>query len=119
MKKNIKTSFTLGIEAEEKAIKYLLNNQYLILAQRFKTKFGEIDILAKENNTIICIEVKKRQTLTQAAECITLKQQERIINAYEYWLQLNHINPFSLEVRLDVILIAGNQLQHIKNAFQS
>jgi len=52
----------IGKSGEEEAINFLKRNKYKILNRNFKTKFGEIDIIAKKNGEIVFIEVKTRNT---------------------------------------------------------
>ena len=54
---------------------------YRILAKRFRTPHGEIDLVAKRRNLVAFVEVKARATLDEAAFAVTPRQQARIINA--------------------------------------
>ena len=52
----------LGIEGEEQAKVYLLDKKYKILAQNYKNKIGEIDLICKKDDTYVFVEVKARNT---------------------------------------------------------
>ena len=59
---------------------------YRILAKRFRTPYGEIDLVAKKRNLLAFIEVKARASLDEAAYAVTPRQQARIIDAAQGWL---------------------------------
>jgi Holliday junction resolvase-like predicted endonuclease len=60
-----------------------------ILARRLRTKAGEIDIVAERNGLLAVVEVKARPTLSNAAEALSLRQQERLIAATEIILAMH------------------------------
>ena len=82
-------AFGLGISAESRAAAWLIAHGYRILARRFKSPLGEIDIIAARRHTLIFVEVKARATLDAAAEAVTERQQQRIAAAAEVWLANN------------------------------
>ena len=67
-----------GLSAESRATACLLLKGYRILARRFKTPVGEIDIVARRRSTLVFVEVKARKNLDDAAEALTARQQARI-----------------------------------------
>jgi len=112
-------AFQTGISAESRAAAYLLAKGYRILARRFRTRFGEIDIVARRRNLIAFIEVKARATLDDAAYAITPQQRQRIIAAAQAWL-MNHPEHDKLDCRFDAILIAPKSLpRHLTAAFDA
>ncbi len=62
-----------------RAAAYLMAKGYRILAKRFRTPYGEIDIVARRRNLLAFIEVKARASLDEAAYAVTPRQQARII----------------------------------------
>jgi putative endonuclease len=118
MTKNNK-AYNLGIQGEHVAIAFLKLKGYDILHTRYRTPYGEIDIIAQEGDTIVCVEVKTRQTLNKGLEALTVSQQERIMNAYLYFIQ--DPSPYAVfGVRFDVIVCAPNSKPiHIQHAFES
>ena len=64
-------AFRTGLSAESRAAAYLMAKGYRILAKRFRTPHGEIDIVAKRRNLIAFVEVKARATLDDAAFAVT------------------------------------------------
>ena len=112
-------AFGLGISAESRAAAWLIAHGYRILARRFKSPLGEIDIIAARGRTLIFVEVKARATLDEAAEAVTPRQQQRIAAAAEIWLAANPVPAIS-DMRFDAILVAPGKLsRHIPSAFES
>src|SRR5262245_53845592 len=79
-------AFRTGLSAESRAAAYLMAKGYRILAKRFRTPYGEIDLVARRRNLIDFVEVKARENLDDAAFAVTPRQQQRIINAARGWL---------------------------------
>jgi putative endonuclease len=112
-------AFRTGLSAESRAAAYLLAKGYRILARRFRTPHGEIDIIGKRRDLIAFVEVKARASLDEAAFAVTPRQQARIINAAQAWL-VAHPEHAELELRFDVILIAPRHLpRHLLAAFDA
>src|ERR1700749_5005265 len=72
-------AFRTGLSAESRAAAYLIAKGYRILARRFRTPHGEIDIIARRRNLITFVEVKARASLDEAAFAVTQQQQMRIV----------------------------------------
>lgn len=90
---------------------------YRILARRYRTPVGEVDIIAYKNKVIVAVEVKYRQSYTDAAESITRHQQRRIEQGVSFFLN-THPNLRCQGVRFDVMLLTHNRWPcHIKNAW--
>ena len=112
-------AFRTGLSAETRAAAYLMTKGYRILAKRFRTPYGEIDIVARRRNLVAFIEVKARASLDDAAYAVTPRQQARIINAAQAWLAA-HPDHAELELRFDAILIAPRRLpRHLLAAFDA
>ena len=112
-------AFRTGLSAETRAAAFLIAKGYRILARRFKTPYGEIDLVARKRNLVAFIEVKARASLDEAAYAITPRQQGRIVNAAQAWL-MAHPEHAEFELRFDVILIAPRHLpRHLLAAFDA
>ena len=61
-------AFKFGISAESRAAAFLIAKGYRILARRYRSPAGEIDIVARRRGTLIFVEVKAREKLDDAAE---------------------------------------------------
>lgn len=112
-------AFRTGLSAESRAAALLMAKGYRILAKRFRTPHGEIDLVAKRRNLVAFIEVKARASLDDAAYAVTPRQQARIINAAQAWL-MAHPEHTEFELRFDAILIAPRHLpRHLIAAFDA
>jgi putative endonuclease len=112
-------AFRFGISAESRASAYLIAKGYRIVARRFKTPVGEIDIVARRGRALVFVEVKARERLDDAAEAVTPRQRRRIIAAAEAWLARNP-DDVMREMRFDVVLVApGRMPRHLQGAFDA
>ena len=112
-------AFRTGLSAESRAAAYLMAKGYRILAKRFRTPHGEIDIVAKRRNLIAFVEVKARATLDDAAFAVTPRQKARIVDAAQAWL-VAHPEHAEFELRFDAMLIAPRRLpRHLLAAFDA
>ena len=112
-------AFRTGISAESRAAAYLMAKGYRILAKRYRTPHGEIDIVARRRGLIAFVEVKARASLDEAAYAVTPRQQQRIVNAAQGWL-VAHPEHAEFELRFDAMLIAPKRLpRHVLAAFDA
>jgi putative endonuclease len=112
-------AFNTGLSAESRAAAMLLAKGYRILARRFRTPHGEIDIIARKRGLIAFVEVKARASLDEAAYAVTPRQQRRIVDAASAWLAA-HPEYSELDMRFDVMLIAPRHLpRHLLAAFDA
>ena len=112
-------AFRTGLSAEARAAAYLMAKGYRILAKRFRTSYGEIDIVARRRNLLAFVEVKARASLDEAAYAVTPRQQQRIIDAAQAWL-MAHPEHADFELRFDAVLIAPRRLpRHLLAAFDA
>ena len=96
---------------------YLKNNKYKILNQNYKTKVGEVDIVAMQKNTIVFIEVKMRETCAfgRPSEAVNTFKQAKIRRVAEEYLVRNRLTDS--QIRFDVLEVIGQDVNHIENAF--
>jgi putative endonuclease len=110
-------AFRLGLSAESRAALYLIGKGFRILARRWKSPVGELDIVARRRSLLIFVEVKARDRFDDAAWSVTPRQQQRIAAAAEAWLAANPGIAFQ-DIRFDVVLVAPGRLpRHIRTAF--
>lgn len=107
-----------GIIGENMAERYLRNLGYEIIQRNFYCRQGEIDIIAKDKNELVFIEVKTRTNITygKPAEAVNNIKQKHIYDATKYYLYKNYIND--IYVRFDVIEVYLSnrkaKINHIK-----
>ena len=112
-------AFQTGLSAETRAAAFLIAKGYRILARRFRTPYGEIDIVAQKRQLLAFVEVKARASLDEAAYAVTPRQQRRIIDAAQAWL-MTHPEHADFDMRFDVMLIAPRRLpRHLLAAFDA
>ena len=106
------------------AARYLRKKGYTLLAANYRTRFGEIDIIAADKKYIAFVEVKLRSgaAIYTPEEAVTPLKQQKIVKAAMQFLQLH---PSELQPRFDVIAIVADDrdpmkarsLEHLKSAF--
>lgn len=112
-------AFRLGLSAESRAALLLIAKGYRIAARRWKTQFGEIDIVARRGRALVFVEVKARARVDEAAEAVTERAKRRIIAAAKLWLA-HRPNDVQQDIRFDVVLVTpGRMPKHIANAFDA
>ncbi len=112
-------AFRTGVSAESRAAAFLMAKGYRILEKRFRTRYGEIDIVARRRNLVAFIEVKARASLEEAAYAVTARQQVRIVAAAQAWL-MAHPEHANFDLRFDAVLIAPRRLpRHLLAAFDA
>lgn len=116
-KTNLITNYKKGLKAEIIATWYLRLKGYKILARRYKTPYGEVDIIAKYGKIISIIEVKARPNIDLAKQAITYKSTKRIRAAAKHWFYRQG-NLEEYKLRFDVIFICSKRLPiHLTNYF--
>ncbi len=120
MKKNNQTT---GKQGEDIAAKYLEKNGFKILRRNFRFDRGEIDIIAKEETTLVFIEVKTRTNLEYGTpvEAVNKRKAAQIKKTAEGFLFTDNDEIEYDEIRFDIIgimLHGGKEnINHIRNAF--
>ena len=115
---------TRGEKGECLAAEYLTEHGYEVVARNFRTRFGELDIIAQKDGVLALVEVKLRRNARYGAACeaVDLAKQRRLIFAAEEWLSSH---PTALQPRFDVIEVylpdgADTPLiHHLENAFDA
>ncbi len=109
-----------GKDAEKIAASYLQKQSLTLLAQNYRCRFGEIDLIMQENDTLVFIEVRLRtqEAFGGAAASITSSKQAKLLRTARHYLaEINDQPP----CRFDVILFSGRNGQNIewiRNAFE-
>jgi putative endonuclease len=111
-------AFRFGLSAESRAALLLVAQGFRVMARRWHSPVGEIDILAWRRRLIVFVEVKARAALADAAESVLPRQRRRIVAGAEAWLAA-HPEHEGYDFRFDAILVAPGVLpEHIQSAFE-
>ena len=112
-------AFRRGVSAEDDAAAFLVAQGFRILAQRWRSGAGEVDLVARREELLVFVEVKARARLETAAESVTPRQRGRIVAAAEAWLA-GHPEDGACDVRFDAVLLApGRAPVHLAAAFDA
>jgi putative endonuclease len=106
-----------GEATEQLACNYLQAKGLQLLQKNYRLKMGEIDLIMRDGQTVVFIEVRYRKSTAYggALQSIDSRKQARIIRTAQYYLQYRAPEA---QARFDVIAIEGNNgIQWIKNAF--
>src|SRR5437763_15665431 len=98
-------AFRTGISAESRAAAFLIAKGFRILARRWRSPVGEIDIVARRRRLLIFVEVKARENLDDAAWSVTDRQRARIVASAEAWLAMRPDDSLE-DMRFDAVLVA-------------
>lgn len=110
-----------GAQAEQWAAQYLQRQGLKLVAQNYRSRFGEIDLVMQDGATLVFIEVRLRRNADfgGAAASIDSRKQQRLIRTAQHYLAgLSYLPP----CRFDAVLMddaQGNNLHWLKNAFDA
>jgi putative endonuclease len=112
----------LGDRGEREAARCLRRKGFRILARGYRTRRGEVDLIARDGDTIVFIEVKTRK-MGEPAEAVTPEKQRRLTQAAVHFLKRHRL--FEHRSRFDVVAIVwpdphrAPTIEHIHNAFEA
>ena len=110
-------TYEKGLAGESRAFQYLQKQGMQLVHKRYRATGGEIDIIMRDGDTLVFVEVKLRYTgrSGEGLLAVTAKKQRRIIKTALYYLaEHDHDGP----VRFDVVEVTADGIQHIRDAFQ-
>ena len=110
-----------GNQGENKAFDYLKSKGYSIIARNWRSRYGEIDIIAFKNNTLVFVEVKTlpNASIDMLQKVLNTEKQKRILKTSKCFL-LNNRQYSNCYIRYDVCIMDMPGLPnvyHIENAF--
>jgi putative endonuclease len=110
-------AYRKGHRGERLAALALMLKGYRILARRHRTKLGEIDLIARRGDLVLIVEVKARQTLTEAMEALSRTSERRIEAAADLWLA-RQPDYGCLSIRFDMVAVLPRRWPiHVENVF--
>lgn len=107
-----------GAEAEDRAAEHLQRQGLKLLARNWRCRQGEIDLIMRDGATLVFVEVRSRNSpaFGGAGASITPAKQAKLIRAAQHYLLQN---PSSVACRFDAVLIDGNTMQWLRDAFDA
>jgi putative endonuclease len=115
-----------GQQAEDEACKYLIRNGLKAVTRNYRCKYGEIDLIMQDEDTLVFIEVRYRKNIRfgSSAETVTLGKQKKLIIAAQHFIQ-SEPRLQSSPCRFDVVALSpdstskksGPAIDWIRNAF--
>ena len=106
-----------GDSAKETAIKFLKRKKYKIIEKKYKNKLGEIDIIAKDKDVYVFIEVKFRKNDYFGLPREFVNNQKQFIIRKVATQYITTKKLFNVTCRFDVIEILGSEITHIEDCF--
>lgn len=106
----------IGKVNEDRAADYLIKKGYKVVAQNYRNRYGEVDIIAEDNNTTIFVEVKYRtgSIYGTGEESIDAKKCRKIAKVAQHYIcAVNTGNS----IRFDAVIFNDNEVSHIENFF--
>lgn len=105
-----------GVRGEKLAEDFLIQKGFKLVERNFTSRFGEIDLIMNDENVIVFVEVKYRNSYKygQARDAVNFQKMRKIAKTAEYFIIKNSIKAL---FRFDVVSIDTSKIEHIKNAF--
>ena len=111
----------LGKKGEDLAARYLTSLGFRIIARNFKARYGEIDLIAIDGQTLVFVEVKTRvgESFGKPEEAVTFRKLAEVVKTAQYYKSLHPELPEAL--RIDVVAIESDinhqltSLRHLKS----
>jgi len=114
------TAKQLGDAGEAAAARHLESRGLVVLMRNFRVRGGEIDLVCRDGATVVFVEVRRRASADfgGAAASITATKRRRLVLAAQHWLA-QHGQYSDGACRFDCVLIDGERLEWLKNAFSA
>ena len=121
MTENQSSTKERGNQGEDRACEYLIKKGYKIIERNWRTKGGEIDIIAMKDEVLVFVEVKTfpNATSDMLSSVLGIQKQKRIVKTAKHFL-LKHRQYSNSYIRFDVIVMdmpGFDEVYHIENAF--
>lgn len=109
-------SRTLGDAAEERAVSFLKAKGYAVVERNFRAKVGELDIVARDGETVVFVEVRSRgrTSFASAAETIGRDKRRKLLLAAKLYAQARGLD---CPMRFDVLAEGPDGFEHFEDAF--
>jgi len=105
----------IGLEAEQQATDFLASLGWVILARNVRSKLGELDIVARDQDVTVFVEVRARGpgAWESALESVTREKARRVVRAARWYAATRGLEG---PLRIDVVAVQDGRLAHVVNA---
>lgn len=111
----------LGKAGEQAVSLFLIRKGYSVLERNFRTRWGEIDLIARDKEDLVFVEVKTRRgtAFGTGAEAVVWRKQQKIIKTAQIYLRQKHLDAENLRFDVVEVNVKSNstEFNHIVNAF--
>ena len=117
------TRKVLGSRGEDLAVRYLKKKGYKVIERNYRCQWGEIDLVARDKETLIFVEIKSRSSseFGLPQDAVDRFKQEKLIQVAKAYMA-EHRLPENIPARFDVVAVqltpSGPEMELIKDAFQ-
>lgn len=108
-----------GKLGEEIASKYIISKGGKVIERNYRTRVGEVDLIAKLNGELVFVEVKSRSNINYGypSESVNYKKKRKITNVAKYYILDNSLENLSIRFDVIEIYLKEKKINHIVNAF--
>ena len=111
------TSYAAGLSAEDCVARDYARRGLTVAARRWRSPAGEIDLVARDGDTLVFVEVKQSRDFARAAARLTRRQMERITTSALAFLA-GEGRSLDTEMRFDLAMVdAAGRVERLENAF--
>lgn len=113
-----RSTIEVGATSEDRAARYLVRQGYRIVERNYRCKVGELDIVARDGDVLVFVEVRSRRSTAygSALEAVGWHKQRKVSRVALAYLASRR--PRFAEARFDVVAITGDELVHVKDAWR-
>ncbi|NLJ97741.1 MAG: YraN family protein [Tissierellia bacterium] len=116
----MKNNIIKGSIGEDRAVEYLVSKGYKILDRNYRTKLGEIDIIAMTSQVLVFIEVKSRTNTNYGYpyEAVDWRKQDKILKSSFIYMKHKKLKDYQFRYDIVEVYLKGKtKINHIENAF--
>lgn len=112
------TKLAIGASGEERATSLLVRHGLRIVERNYRCKVGELDIIARDGDTLVFVEVRTRHSAEfgSALEAVGWRKREKVSRVAMHYLAWRR--PVFDEARFDVVAITGDEIVHVRDAWR-
>jgi putative endonuclease len=112
------TTIERGATGEERAVELLIRAGLNIVERNYRSRLGELDIIAREGTTLVFVEVRSRRDSTygSALEAVGWRKQRKVSRVAMQYIMWRR--PRFVAARFDVVAITGDEIVHVRDAWR-